>query len=73
MGLILGLGLGLGLGSDAVQTWFLFWVRNQAFDRDRFLVWDTVSVLDTVFTSGSTQEIKSGFDLSLGHGLGSNK
>ena len=38
-----------------------------------FLVWDTVLVSDTVFTSGLTQEIISGFDLSLGHSLGLNK
>ena len=38
-----------------------------------FLVWDTVSVSDMVYTSGSTQEIRSGFNLNLGHGLGSNK
>jgi hypothetical protein len=37
------------------------------------LVWDTVKVSDTVYTLGSTQEIRSGFDLSLVHGLGLNK
>ena len=52
---------------------FLFRVQNQAFDRVMFLVWDMVSVLDMVFTSGLTQEIRLGFDLSLGYSLGLNK
>jgi len=38
-----------------------------------FLVWDTVSVSTKVYTLGSPQEIRSGFDLSLGHGLDSKQ